>query len=279
MRRLGAELRRLREATGRNQTEVGMAVGRRHTTMVNWERGKTRISKSDLVCLLAELRAPAELRGDLEKLRLEASQGSVQWSTYGLPERLKPLVGFEEDATSVVTVQPVLIPGLLQTEDYARATHAVAPYIAPPHVVDKWVAARMQRQQRLAGPDPLKLHAVITEAALRLEVGGPRVLTAQLEKLCTDAKADNITIQVLPTTLAAHAGVATNVTVIHFADPRVDRPLGYFDGPLGGNMISHEGAVSDMINIVNDLAEAALNQNESAALIAAILKETREKGS
>ena len=279
MRRMGAELRRLREADGRNQTEVAVAIGRRHTTMVNWERGKTKISKSDLVCLLAELRAPADLGGDLERLRLEANQASGQWSTYGLPECLKPLVSFEEDATAVGTFQPVLIPGLLQTEDYARTTHVEAPYVVSANVVEKWVAARMLRQQRLAGPDPLRLRAIITEAALRLEVGGLRVLKAQLERLLTDAVADNITIQVLPASLAAHAGVATNTTVIHFADPQVDRPLGYYDGPLGGNLISHEGAVADMINILDDLAKSALNENDSVAMIAAILKEIREKGS
>ncbi|HEX9338819.1 MAG TPA: helix-turn-helix transcriptional regulator [Pseudonocardiaceae bacterium] len=273
MRRLGAELRRLREATGRNQTDVGEAIGRRHTTMVNWERGKTKISKSDLVCLLAELRAPVELREDLEKLRLEVNQATGQWSMYGLPACLKPLVSFEEDATSVVTFEPVVIPGLLQTEDYARTTHVVAPYVASADVVEKWVAARMQRQQRLVGPNPLKLHAIITEAVLRLEVGGPRVHKAQLERLLTDAAADNITIQVLPATMAAHVGIATNGTVIHFADPRVDRPLGYYDGPLGGNLVSHEGAVSDMINIINDLAQAAPNTDDSVAMIAAILKE------
>src|SRR5205085_1117305 len=68
LRRLGAELRRLREAASRTQTDVGTAIGRTHTTLVNWERGKTKISKSDLVCLLAELRAPAEVRKGLEQL-------------------------------------------------------------------------------------------------------------------------------------------------------------------------------------------------------------------
>lgn len=121
LRRFGAELRRLREAAGRTQTDVGSAIGRTHATLVNWESGKTKISKSDLACLLAELGAAASVRTGLEQLREESRQGSSQWATYGLPEWLRPLVSFEEDATALNSFEPVLVPGLLQTEEYARA--------------------------------------------------------------------------------------------------------------------------------------------------------------
>lgn len=75
LRRLGAELRRLREAAGRTQTDVGSAIGRTHATLVNWESGKTKISKSDLACLLAELGAAASVRTGLEQLRDQSRQG------------------------------------------------------------------------------------------------------------------------------------------------------------------------------------------------------------
>jgi transcriptional regulator with XRE-family HTH domain len=279
MRRLGAELRRLRETAGRTQTEVGEAIGRRHTTMVNWERGKTKISKSDLVCLLGELRAPADVRRDLEQLRVEVNRAKGQWAIYGLPDWLRPLVSFEEDAVSIVTFEPVVIPGLLQTEEYARTTHLEAPHVVAADVVERWVAARMLRQQRLVGVGALTLHAIISESVLRQEVSGPRVLAAQLEKLLEVGTADNVTIRVLPVTASAHVGIASNVTVLHFADSQVDPPLGYFDGPLGGYLISDGGDVADMINMSCDLGRAALSESESAALIAAILKGIREKGS
>ena len=113
LRRLGAELRRLRDAAGRTQSDVGAAIGRTHATLVNWERGKTKISKSDLVCLLAELRAPVDMRKGLEQLREEAGHGAGQWVVYGLPDWLRPLVSFEEDAVAETTFQPVIIDGLL----------------------------------------------------------------------------------------------------------------------------------------------------------------------
>lgn len=121
---------------------------------------------------------------------------------------LKPLVSFEEDAATVTIFEPTVIPGLLQTEDYARTIHIAGPYTTAPDHVDRWVAARLQRQQRLSGTAPLALHAVISEAALRLEVGGPAVITAQLQRLLDAAEADHITIQVLPSHVRAHPALA-----------------------------------------------------------------------
>ncbi len=278
LRRLGAELRRLRDAAGRTQSDVGAAIGRTHATLVNWERGKTKISKSDLVCLLAELRAPVDVRKGLEQLREESGHGSGQWVVYGLPDRFRPFVSFEEDAVAETSFQPVIIDGLLQIEDYARATHLTAHQVVASSAVDNRVAARMQRQQRLTGPDPLRFHMVITEAALRLEVGGPAVMTAQLEQLLAAANSKNITIQVLPAIHSQHAGIASNFTVLHFADADIDPPLGYFDGPLGGYLISDPGDVSSMVNIFDDLREPALDAADSTELLAAILDEYRRKG-
>ncbi|MGH3622113.1 MAG: helix-turn-helix domain-containing protein [Sciscionella sp.] len=278
LRRLGAELRRLREATGRTQGDIGAAIGRTHTTLVNWERGKTKLSKSDLVCLLAELRAPVDVRKSLEQLRDESGQGAGQWAIYGLPDRLRPIVSFEEDAVTETSFQPVLIDGLLQTEEYAHATHVTAHHVLAASAVDNRVAARMQRQQRLTDPDPLRLHTVLCEATLRLEVGGPTAMTAQLERLLTAAGSENITIQVLPATQSQHAGIASNFTVLHFADATADPPLGYFDGPLGGHLISDEGDVATMVNMFDDLRQPALNVAKSTEILAAILEEYRRKG-
>lgn len=279
LRRLGAELRRLREAAARTQADVGAAIGRTHTTLVNWERGNTKISKSDLVCLLAELRTPVDVRKGLEKLRDESRQGAGQWVIYGLHDWLRPLVSFEEDAVAVAAFEPVVIPGLLQTEDYARAIHVAGPYITAPDHVDRWVAARLQRQQRLAGAAPLALHAVISEAALRLQVGGTTVITAQLQRLLDAAEADNITIQVLPFRVGAHPALASNFTVLHFADPTADPPLGYFDGPLGGHMVSDDNGVASMINMFDDVQKTALNEADSMTMLAGILEKHRRKGS
>lgn len=279
LRRLGAELRRLREATGRTQTDVGEALGRTKTTILNWERGKTKLSKSDLVCLLAELRAPAELRKGLEKLRQEAPRRAPQWATYGLPDWLRPLVSFEQDAVAIQTFQPVIIPGLLQTAEYARAIHTTGRHKVAPEFIEKWVAARMQRQQRLSGPSPATLHAVVAEAALRLETGGHAVFSRQLEKLIEAASTENITVQVLAAGETGYAGVASNFHVLHFAEVDAYPPLGCFDGPLGGYIISDEGDVATMVRMFEDLSQLALPESDSVELLTATLKKHRKRGS
>lgn len=278
LRRLGAELRRLREAAGRTQTDVGSAIGRTHATLVNWESGKTKISKSDLACLLAELGAAASVRTGLEQLRDQSRQGTSQWATYGLPEWLRPLVSFEEDATALNSYEPVLVPGLLQTEEYARAIHTAGRHKVAPEFVDKWVAARMQRQRRLTEPNPLELHVVVAEAALSLQVGGQEVLVGQLRRLVEASQAPNITIQVLAADSCGSGGIAGNFTVLHFADAKIDPPLGYFDGPLGGHMVSDEGGVVTLMNMFDDLRHMALSEADSAEILVAVLEQQHREG-
>lgn len=278
LRRLGAELRRLREAAGLTQTEVGASIGRSHASLVNWERGKTKISKSDLVCLLAELRVSPEVRKGLEKLRDESSRGAGQWSVYGLPDWLRPLVSFEEDAVRICAFEPVVIPGLLQTEAYSRAIHLASPYTTPASELERRLAARKLRQQRLAGTKPLKLHVIIAEAALRLAIGGSAVLAEQLRHLLELNKKNNITVQVLAAAAGAHPAMAGNFTVLHFAEPELDPPLGYYDGPLGGCVVSDEGDVATMARMFEDVRQAALGKAESVQLITGLLEENPPKG-
>jgi transcriptional regulator with XRE-family HTH domain len=277
---MGSELKRLRQLTGRTQGDVAAAIGRTHPTIVNWEHGNTKISKSDLAFLLAELRAPAAKRVELEEMRLEAAgRGRSPWATYALPEWFQPLVSFEQDAATVETFQPVLVPGLLQTERYARAVHTSGRHKVPAECVDKWVAARMRRQTRLYLTDPLKLRAVISESVLRLEAGGPEVFGEQVQKLIDSAAMDNVSLQVLPLAQAGCDGVASNYMLIHFADPQEYPSLAYYDGPLGGTMLDQPGDVATMVAMFDDVRRLALSEADSAEFLAAVLKEHRRKGS
>src|SRR5205807_1632342 len=132
---------------------------------------------------------------------------------------------------------------------------------------------------RLDGSDGVLFHAVIPEAALRLEIGGPAVLAAQLERLLAAADTRNVTIQVLPAKAGAHPALASNLAVLHFADAKADPPLGYFDGPLGGYLVSDTGEVADMANMFEDVRSIALDETNSVEMIEAVLKEMQQKGS
>lgn len=275
LRRLGAELRRLREAAGITQVEAAAAIGRSHPSIVSWERGRTRLSKSDLTCLLTEYDAPPEIRRALEELRVEAGKGGTEWVVYDLPDWLRPLYSFEEDAVAVNTFQSTLVPGLLQTEEYARAVHLAGPYTTAPAYVDRWVEARMLRQRRLRNADPLRLHTVIGETALRIPVGGHELMGAQLEHLRTMAEHPTVTLQLMPLSAGAHAAMMADFSVLHFADPTTDPPLGYFDGPVGGQIISDSGDVASLVKTFASTAAQALDEAESARLLSAVLREHR----
>lgn len=279
LRRLGAELRRLRDAAGLTQAEAADELGRTATTIINWERGKTQLSKSDLVLLLAVLRAPTEVRESLEHLRQEArQQGGRQWATYGLPAWLRSLASFETDAASISSFEMNVVPGLLQTEDYARVVLSTLPQVMATPSLDGAVNSRLARQERLHSDQPAKFHAVIAETVLRLQVGDRDVTAAQLESLLTAADADNITLQVLPSHQGAYIAAVTGFGILDFANPATDPPLGFFDGPLGGYLIHDAGEVAALSTVFADLTRVALPPDESADQVAAILNGLTRKG-
>lgn len=279
LRRLGAEIRRLREAAGMTQAALGKELGRTYTSVVNWEKGRTRISKSDLAFLLAKVKAPVSTRKALEKLRDESGQrGGGWWSVYNVGDWLSPLLSFEQDAIEMHNFEPVLIPGLLQTVAYARAVHAAATYVVPKGEVDAWAEARMKRQQRLSGAKPLRIRAVIGESALRVEVGGPAVMAEQLASLLTSAKKRAVHLRVLPNSAGAHPAQSSNLAVLHFADSKTDPPIGYVDGPLCGYLVSNPGDVATLVNIFDDVQRLALSETESRALITEIMNAHLKKG-
>ena len=161
-RRLGDELRRLREKSGvpaeQAATELDCTVGKiRHI-----EGGRNAPSKSDLTVLCGLYGASKGVHAVLESIRKGASQRGW-WSTYKLPKWLHLYVGAESDAHTVRMFALEVIPGLLQTEAYMRELHDIAGLAN----FDKLVEARLKRQERLLSEDPLTLHAVISEAAIR----------------------------------------------------------------------------------------------------------------
>nr|BFF01073.1 helix-turn-helix transcriptional regulator [Streptoalloteichus tenebrarius] len=255
---------------------MGRAIERSAPTLVNWEHGRTNISKADLALLLKELGATDDVREELERLR-RVSRQQGWWSVFKLPDWLRPLISFEQDAASITTFEPLLIPGLLQTEGYARAIHVAGTHTTDPADVEKRVEVRMARQRRLCGDEPVELHTIVGEAALRLEVGGAGVMADQLWHLVRQASVPNIRIQVLPFNAGAKAGVASNFTVMHFAEPRLDPPLGYIDDPFGGHIVDDQEDVSQLVALFGYLSESALDEPTSVDIIASIMDEYRAK--
>ncbi|NHD16022.1 MULTISPECIES: helix-turn-helix domain-containing protein [Actinopolyspora] len=265
-RRLGAHLSELREKAGLTVSGVGEHMGASPQTIRNWEKGQASMKKMELAALLELYDAPHEVRQTLEDARREGSKRSW-WSTYRLPEWFKPYVGLETDAALVCNFEQELIPGLLQTEDYARAIHTSGGHITDPEDVEKRVAARMERQRRLFDKDnPLELRAVISEAALQRKVGGRKVWSEQLEHLLTMADLPNVMFQVVSYEAGEHASMTSGFTVLEFSEP-ADPDVAYMESPLGGHVIEDNSDVTLLRNLFDELRSSAMPQRESVDLV------------
>ncbi|WP_242613410.1 helix-turn-helix domain-containing protein [Herbihabitans rhizosphaerae] len=210
---LGIRLRERRDQLSLTATAVAKKLRCTQGYVSEVERGRTKVAKArlDQMIKLYEIDA-----GDIDELESLRQQGNERawWHAYSalFSEELLRFFGFEHGAETMRTFESGLIPGLLQTEDYARATiHGAGPNIRLAEV-DKRLAARMKRQERLAGDDPLHLTAVMSEAALRQQVGGREVMRAQLKHLVQRAEeyADNLDIRVVPYTADAYDALGSS---------------------------------------------------------------------
>jgi len=235
------------------------------------ERGENVIKKAELAALLDAYGANPDDRPVLEEIRVQAAK-RAWWVTYRLPEWAQPLIGLESDASREQTYELELVPGLLQTEDYARAVYAAGRHLVSPEHVDRQIAARLLRQDLLTGDVPLELVAVVSEGALRRAVGGPESMAAQLDHLLEAGNAPNVKIQVLPFSAGQNGAMSGPVTVLSFPD--LDAPdIGYLENSLGGQVIEDPDAVAALTTLFDDLRDRALSSRDSARLIEQVRKE------
>lgn len=206
MRRLTTELCKWRAASGLTCEEAGARIGMSASTISRLERAIGGIGRDDLISLLAVYEVPRVTRDALIKLYEDAqTPGMLERSD--LHSDLAKWIDFEQDATRIRNYEPLLVPGLLQTADYARAVISAFDPRLTGAQVDQRVRARMARQQLLARPQAPNLDVVLHQAALRHEVGGREVMRRQLDHLVAMATHAVVTIRVVPLDAGAHSGM------------------------------------------------------------------------
>lgn len=268
---LGIELRRLRESAGVSRPEAANALGCSPGRIGHIESGRNVLSKAELIVLLRDhYRADAALPA-LEELRQEASKRGW-WSTYGLPEWLAGYVGLEYDASSVRTFELELIPGLLQTEEYARLLHTYSGRLSTSDI-DRRVAARIQRQERLTGTGPMQLTAVVSEGALVRCARHTAVAAEQLAQLADRAQWPNVELRVLPFDAGVHAGVSGAFTLLSFPD-RALADAAHQEYSVGGHIVDDESAVSQLDMLFGKLRNRALGTSDSLTVITELAENT-----
>lgn len=273
LRRLAAELRRLRASVNLSREDVTEQTGINSATLYRIETAKTRPQTRTLVALLKLYGVDDQQREHLVALSKQSTeQGWLRSYHSDLPEEYTAYISFEAEALGVRNYESLFIPGLLQTVDYARAVIRGVLPMANQQEVDDRVRARMERQGVLSKAQPLKLWAIMDEAALRRLVGGGKIMQAQLRHLLDVTREPHVTLQVIPFSIGAHAGMPGSFVLMDFADP-MDTDLIYIDSMAGDLFLESEADISRYSIIFDNLRAVALSPDSSVELVANIARE------
>lgn len=269
-KRLTSELKRLREAAGLTVEQAAAQLGWSYSKLNRFELGRAIPEPKVVAQILRLYGVEGDRHESLVQLAREAHERGW-WETLGI--FTGSYVGLEEEASKIRLWRPLLFPGLIQTEDYARTLIEVGLTIRSPAEVEKRVRARIARQTLLSRPDAPQFRAIIGEAVLRQEVGGRAVMRGQLEKILDVAgKRPNVTVQVLPFAAGASIGLEGAFTQLEFPEA-VDPDVSYIED-LSGETYVESAEGNRRIRLAYDrIAGQALSPEDSAALIADTAKE------
>ncbi|MFE0100321.1 helix-turn-helix domain-containing protein [Streptomyces sp. NPDC059009] len=221
-RRLGGDLLRLRDAAGRTQQQAAESINATGTKIVKMERGWVPMRDPDIrvLCEFYGVEDPKSVARLLELAKLDRERRKAKGWWHHSPQAgsMAEYIAMEDVAVGVRTWQQAFVPGLLQTPEYARALAVSEGGWTDPDEIEGVVDVRVKRQARLEGSEPLHVYAVIGEAALRQQVGGPEVMRPQLLHILEQAQLPNVRIQVLPFRAGGHACMAGAFTIVSFAE-------------------------------------------------------------
>lgn len=272
-RELGTALKDLRKAAGMTLEEAGEEIAISPSKLSRVENGIRGAKLEDVAGLLALFRVTGKRREELLDLCRGADKPGW-WQRFGanLPPVLKSLINQESVAVKIRNFETMCIPGLLQTDEYARAVLRGFPTV-PGEEIEERIAARRARQVILSRERPPSFESIITESALRCPVGGPIVMAGQLRWLVERARRPHISIRVLPLALGAHGGMAGPFVIMDFQGvpsvvhlenqtsslsldekPEIDAYKAVY-AKLSQDALSEEDSVTFIANLANEIAD------------------------
>jgi transcriptional regulator with XRE-family HTH domain len=271
-RRLGSELRRLRELHSIELEEVADRVGLAPLTLSRIETGKapTRTASLNALLELYNVYDPGQRQVLQEMARDGHRRG--RWACWDglLPTGFGIWVGLEAEATSLRVYEAQVVHGLLQTEEYARSVMSTVRRRQTAEEIERLVELRMQRQGALHRPRPLDLWMILDEAVLRRMAGPSRVMREQFEHLDEASKWSNVTLQVLGFGSGLHPGLGGSFTILEFPE-RLDPDVVYTEGVTGQPYVEERDSEVRAQSETFDLLRAsALPPSDSARLIRSI---------
>jgi transcriptional regulator with XRE-family HTH domain len=267
-RRLGSELRRLREDHSIKLEEVAERLGVAASTLSRIETGKAPTKSVYLTAMLEMygVTDPAQRQVLVDMAREGHRKG--WWSVYDdvLPTGFGIYVGLEAEAAGLRSFEGEAVQGLFQTPDYARAILREVQVRDTDEQVERLVDLRMKRQEVLDRNPPLDVWMILDEAVIRRTIGGPGVMRDQLARLVEASRKPNVTLQVLPFSTGSHAGLRGPFSILEFPE-RADPDVAYVESVAGIIYLEKEREVRTAAEAFDRLRAAALSPGQSTDLI------------
>jgi hypothetical protein len=265
---LGGHLRRLREDAGITTQRAGVTIRGSHSKISRMEHGRVGFKERDIADLLTLYGlGPGVERDALLSLAREANTPGW-WQGYSdtLPHWLEPYFGLEAAASFIREYELQFVPGLLQTDDYARSV--IQRGSAPTEEeVERRADARMSRQRILHREDPPKLWAVVDESAFRRVVGSREIMRAQLRHLIEMCDHEAVTLQILPFTAGLHRALGGAFTILRYSEPDL-RDVVYIEQLTSALYLDKPTDVDSYLEVIEEVCLQA----EPAAKTPEILK-------
>ncbi|MQY02024.1 helix-turn-helix domain-containing protein [Actinomadura macrotermitis] len=272
---LGAQLRRLREQRGISTEQAGYEIRGSHSKISRMELGRVGFKERDVSDLLTLYGVTGNgERAALLELAREANTPGW-WHQYGdvLPQWFETFLGLEEAASLLRNYELQFVPGLLQTEDYARACVRLGfPDAGDEEDVERRVSVRLTRQERFTSPGAPTLWAVIDEGVVRRPLGGPAVMRRQLEHLIEMAELPNVTLQIVPFGAGGHAAAGGPFTILRFAEPGLSDVV-FLEQLTSALYLDKPTDVDTYMRAMNNLCITAARPDDTIAFLRDILRE------
>jgi transcriptional regulator with XRE-family HTH domain len=265
-RRLGAELRRLREAAGLTIDRVAEELECSPSKVSRIETGQVSATPRDVRDMLGLYRVDDARLEAMVQVAREARQRGWWQKFVDVPDGVPAYVGLETAATSIDVYMALLVPALLQTPDYARAVIAAVRPDLPRSELDRRVELRLRRQDLLDQERPPRMRVLLDDTVLRRPVGGPAVMAAQRLRLLADADRPAVTVQVLEVEAGAHAGMDGPFTIFGFPAP-AEPDVVALDSAADALYLEESEDVARYRRVFELLLPAARSPEDSAAII------------
>lgn len=273
-RRLRSELRTARDGVGLRQAQVAEAMDWSLSKLMRIERGEVNVSTTDLRALLSHYGVKDKVKVNVLLELARSARGSSFYDQYG--DRLKPgfkeYLAYEASASVIRQYEPVVIPGLLQIEEYARGLFEGLGK-ATPESADRGWAVRQHRQELVDRESPPEMRYVLDEAALRRHVGHGHAMRRQLQWLKEIATESHVNIQIMPFQRGVHPGMAGSFVLLEFTDPNLTDLL-YLEGIDSVTVRDDTDLIARYLDRFAELEKKAFSEDESIDFLDVLIDET-----